>query len=461
MPVFQVTSPEGRKFELTAPEGATRQQLLGMLQKVVRPGIDPNTGRTDPSLAIVDRMMTGTAEGSPIDPTIADRLRSVKRETSIPLVGATMASIAFPPLAAGAATSRLPILLNALSRGAQRFGRPIAASGAGGGVGGAAVEADRPGSTPGSIAREALETGAGMAAAEAAGLGVTTAAARLAAPNLRFLDPLSGVRRQLGEFVKSVPERARAAARRVEEALPEGRMADAGEALRGSAQQLNDTFRRLVSTDTSEVALPQASKVAQSAARAIGRDRARRFGFDSSQGPRQFLNTLFRSGDREAMESLQKRMGKNQFNDALTLHLSTLIERATVQQSGRRVLDGDKLRQAWAELPEATRALYPRPTREAVEGLATFGQTLGRVGRFAASPVGGEVAEALVVPAATAVFGLGVGVPLLVAKSLINPGLVTRYLTREKLPSEIVQMIGGQAVKGEFRRTAGLLDDEG
>jgi hypothetical protein len=93
-----------------------------------------------------------------------------------------------------------------------------------------------------------------------------------------------------------------------------------------------------------------------------------------------------------------------------------------------------------------------------VESLGVLGNTLTQAGRFAASPIGGEVLEAAVVPAVTAVFGLSVGIPLYIAKALISPSPLVRYLTLNKLPSEFTRTVGRQAATAPIR--GGLLEED-
>jgi hypothetical protein len=308
-----------------------------------------------------------------------------------------------------------------------------------------------------------------MAGAELAGLGLTSVAAKIAAPNLKFLDPLKGARQQIGDFVKTLPAHTKAAARRVEEMLPENAALtarDAMESLRGAAEQANTIFRRLVSTDTAKLApaelgSPALRRTADQVARSIGEQRTKLFGFEQGKEAK-FLSDVFRSGSRDVLETVRKRTTARGFNDFLAHNLAILIRRSTTKlPDGRFALDGERLLAQWQKLPEASQRLYSASTRHAIESLATFGSTLKRVGKFAASPIGGEVIEHAAIPAASAIFGPSVGVPLLVARALLMPGMLQRYLTRETLPGEITQLLAGQAVKGEIRRSAGgLLDDE-
>src|SRR5690606_16164688 len=206
-----------------------------------------------------------------------------------------------------------------------------------------------------SIARAALETGGEMALAEGLGMGVGRIASRLAAPNLRFLDPLAGVRRQVREFVSTVPETTRAAARRIEELLPEGAATtarEATEAVQRAVRQANDVFRSLTRHDAGRQ-IPAARPTAEAIARVLGPERAKVFGFDEKQmSARGFVSRVFERGTPGDLARLRKRLGKKRFEDALSLNLASVIERATVRgPGGDRVLDGQRLAQVWREHP--------------------------------------------------------------------------------------------------------------
>jgi hypothetical protein len=82
------------------------------------------------------------------------------------VVGATVGSMAFPPLAAaGPGVSAIGSLL-------ARFGPNVVASAVGGGLGGGLEEAQRPGSTAGSIASTGATDALKMGGAQVAGLGM-------------------------------------------------------------------------------------------------------------------------------------------------------------------------------------------------------------------------------------------------------------------------------------------------
>lgn len=472
MPSATITLPDGRRARL---EGPTREAVLAKARALVgmsNPADDPDdmaglrrmafgvatpsthTPRAPVSLPLIGQV--GTVGGGLANAVRA--LSSVPLETSLPLAAATIGSVAGGPVGGTAARGLAARMLTSAPV------RQTVGAGLGGAAAGGALEAENPDATAGDIARRALSTGGQMAAAELMGAGIGNLASRAIAPRIAVLDPLSPIRRQLNEFIAEVPEHTRTAARRVEELLPTGAAASArsaAETVKAAADRANEIFRGLVSEQTRKVRLPNARATAERAARAIGAERARRFGFNAENtGPRSFISRVFEAGDAETIAALKKRLGSGAMRDAMSLHLAQLIERATTKVNGRRVLDGEKLLSGWRGLPEATRRLYDRSTAQAVESLATFGTTLNRAGRFAASPVGGEVIEAAAMPAITATFGLGVGIPLLIARALISPGPVVRYLTRDsyKLPHQGLRLAGDQAVKSEFRR--GLLDDD-
>lgn len=197
--------------------------------------------------------------------------------------------------------------------------------------------------------------------------------------------------------------------------------------------------------DIGQAPVTAVATTAERAARALGLDRARKFGYGAQAGAESFLARLMSEADDTALARIRKNLSSNEYKDFLAANLSGVISRATTGQGAKRTLDGGRLLQEWRQLPGSIRDAYSESTHKAVRNLAVFGSTLSRVGRFAASPAGGEVAEALAVPLATAAFGLHVGVPLMVAKALINPGPVARYLSRDKLPDEITRMVGRQA----------------
>lgn len=494
-----ITLPDGRRAKLTGP---TREAIIAQAEKLaagVSPvtgrevGIDPNTGNFDPTLATVDRVLANPSGGQnnvarkPKDlefKTFAERLfldnprpqpgpsgpldvalefARGQRLPNNPLVLGTIGSIGFPPLRAGMARSGLGGVGGLLSRAGQRVAPPVTAAAGIGGTAAGIEESQRPGSTPASVAKAGLKTGARLGAAELAGLGLTSGAAKLVAPRLP-LDPLKGFRREVGKFVKTVPERTRAAARRVEEMLPESAQS-VTEAAREVSAKANRVIVELARQNTLGQTASQAAKAlgskrvtAEAVVRAIGENRARRFGFNPDKpDSAAFMFRVLSSGDSKVLKSLQKRLGKKALEDFQLQTLGTLLTRASVRGAdGRLRLNGERLRELWDNLPPASKAIYSPGTRRAVESLATFGSAAARVARFAASPTGSEFAEAILSPAVFAVGGPGLGIPLLIAKQLLFPGPLTRFLTRDKLPNEIVQMIGGQAVKTPIR--AGLLE---
>jgi hypothetical protein len=457
MPSAIVTLPDGRRARL---QGPTRDAIMQQASQLGGLGRDPNTGETDPTLLDVDMHMRGLSpRGSSesrapltlpmgmgqfsVGGVTADAVRalsSVRDETSVPFALGTMASIAFPP---AAAVRGAPLVKGLI----QRFGPTVLAAGVGGGAGSALVESGEKDATAGSIARAGLRGGAQMAAAEVAGLGIGGLANKAIAPNVRFLDPMKPIRERAAEVARSMPEHMRSGLSRFTEALPEGGVKNAAEGVRAAATQVNDLFRRLVSEKAAQSTVSTrvvAERVARALNETVGRNHVRYF-------DRAVRNN-------RTIELLRQRLTKSQFDDVLTVTLARVLDRATVTQGGRRVLDGSQFLTRWRQLPNAVRESYSSATRRAVESLGVLGNTLSQAGRFAASPIGGEVLEAAVVPAVTAVFGLSVGIPLYIAKALISPSPLVRYLTLNKLPSEFTRTVGRQAATAPIR--GGLLEED-
>lgn len=337
-----VTLPDGRKVRISGP---TKEAVLEQARRLANPGqVSVSAPQIDPDLAIIDRLMSGggTPGSGPLSESRAPvtlpfglgefsvgglpgrasvALQSVSNETSMPILGATLASAAFPPAAGLAWGSRLPLVGRLTAQFAQRALLPAARAGLGGAAGGAAAESENPGATASSMGSAALGAGGEMALAELGGIGLGKLASKVFAPGLEFLDPLRGVREKL------------------------------------------------------------------------------------------------------------------------------LSRALVVLKDGRKVIDGVKLSRAWRGVPESTKVLMPTVVRESLDSLTPLAAKLKRVGKFAATPAGGEVVEALVVPVATALFGAGVGVPLMVGKALLSPGPAASYLARTELPSEVTRLFLGQATK--------------
>ncbi len=444
------------------PDGMALQEIQAAVQKLSgNVGRDPSTGQRDFGLERLDVLMAGapdtprepkyrvtlpgaggagfTLRGAPA--SFANAMNNIPVETSAPIVGATLASIAFPP-AAPAIASRMP-MWSAL---ASRFGPSILAAGTGGGMGGALAESANPESTPGSVARAGLRSGAEMALAETAGLGIAGLANRALAPNLRFLDPLKPVRQRVAQFAREAPQHTRGVLSKFVEALPAGARS-AAEGVRAASTQVSNVFRGLVAPQATTATVSTravANRVAETLHQTIGKR------------PMRIIDRV--SGNPQMLETLRRSLSPREFDDFLSVTLSRAIERSTVTQGGRRILDGQKLLTLWRQFPSETQQAFSGATRSAIESLAVLGTTIQRAGKFASSSIGAELVEAAVVPAATAVFGLPVGVPLYIAKALMSPGPLVRYLTRSNLPSEAVRTLGRQTLTTGIR--SGLLDEE-
>jgi hypothetical protein len=213
------------------PEGTSVEDMQSAaLELSSGVGLDPNTGAYNEDLARIDRAMSGTAPGDsgaerPYRFTVpgmggrgfsvggpigkaANWANNVREEDSMPVVGATIGSLAFPPSAAAAAG---PLL----GRLASQFGPSVLASGAGGAMGGGAAESLKPESTARSIATEAAKSGAAMAGAEVAGLGLGSLANRVIAPRLTFMDPGKPIREAASSFTRKTAEHLKPLAEKV------------------------------------------------------------------------------------------------------------------------------------------------------------------------------------------------------------------------------------------------------
>jgi hypothetical protein len=221
MPIARVQMGHGRIGRFEVPEGTSQAAIESMAAQHSGLGIDPNSGRYDESLARLDMAMRGLSQGRPASQTrapllggrftvggpardIVSGLANVPKETSFPVVGATIGSLAAGPLAAGGMLAR--------------FGPSILGSALGGGAGGAAAESEKPTATPGSIARAGFRDAATMAAAEAGGLGLGALANRAIAPNIRWADPLKGVRERIA--ASALPNYLRTLTSRVAPRVP-------------------------------------------------------------------------------------------------------------------------------------------------------------------------------------------------------------------------------------------------
>jgi len=214
------------------PDGMPLSEIQTAAAKLAEGvGRDPNTGKSDPNLAILDELMAGTRPdvertrryplslgpfgkvtlGGPLA-SAAQSMSNVEGDVSTPIVMGTMGSLAFPPSAVASGGSFAASLLG-------RFGPSVLGSGVGGAAGGALAESRDPDATAGSIARAGLKSGATMAAAEAGGLALGGVVNKLVAPNLgRYADPMKPVRERIAG--SGLPQFLRGSVSRLTEQLP-------------------------------------------------------------------------------------------------------------------------------------------------------------------------------------------------------------------------------------------------
>ncbi len=149
---------------------AASQKLAGGV------GIDHKTGQYNADLAILDELRTGPEPTGKLDPSLSDAIANTN----------------WTPITLGT--------IAAIGTGGGSFWPSVAASGLGGGAGGALVEAREPDATSKSIGIEALKSGALMAGSEAASFGLGALANKMIAPNLaRYADPMKPVRERIAE----------------------------------------------------------------------------------------------------------------------------------------------------------------------------------------------------------------------------------------------------------------------
>lgn len=428
------------------------------------------------------------------------------------LAGAAGTSVAFPPAAPALAATRVapvlarlgiaaPSVLGRTAATGARFGPTVAAAGGGGAIGGAAEQAMQ-GGTPAEIGEAALRSGAEMAAGEAAGLGIGSAAARAAAPALGHLtdigrraldfarrggDDMGAATTVLTGQSRGLPiapaDVAPTALARGLQSLVDGflptravakgrRQAVVNRLLElGPGEDLNPAIRSLISADTAEAALPRATRVADAVETALGSAAAKRLKLDF-EAPRTALFNLV-TRHPEAAGALRGRLGEQKFNDMLAASLERLLSRSSRTANGRMVIDGDRLLAAWRDLPAETRGLFPKATQEGIEGLGAFAAVSRRVPELSqqqasATQAGLSAATGALAPLAAG-FGaeaggmgaIGLGSSVLMARSLMDPkGWLNRWLTSEALPPEVLRIIGRETTKAASRTaTRGTLDN--
>lgn len=119
-------------------------------------------------------------------------------------------------------------------------------------------------------------------------------------------------------------------------------------------------------------------------ARETARVMAERLGRRDVDSGRQFVTDTLR--DESTAADLLPKLGKRTRLDALETNLASLISDSSIRVDGRRVVDAERLRQAWGRLPEVTRSAYSEPQRLAIENFIheTAGAEVSVLPTFAA-----------------------------------------------------------------------------
>src|SRR5688500_11053594 len=120
MPIARVQLPDGRIARFDVPRGTSAADIEATALQFAGGGIDPNTSKHDDNLEAIDRLMSCVTYARPasalpstvtlhlglvrfkVDGAALDVVRAasnVRGETSAPIIGATVASLAFPPAA--------------------------------------------------------------------------------------------------------------------------------------------------------------------------------------------------------------------------------------------------------------------------------------------------------------------------------------------------------------------------
>ena len=140
MPEYEITSPDGRKFRVTAPEGATQEQVLTYAQQhfsqaQTQPAAEPENRNPLPLLQNAFRLSRGFLTGGPIGLGVAGMQGAVENiDKAADIAGGVTTDVlanAVPPeVAAGAGTAvkMLPAALGGMVGGAT--GAPVMKAGA-------------------------------------------------------------------------------------------------------------------------------------------------------------------------------------------------------------------------------------------------------------------------------------------------------------------------------------------
>lgn len=266
MPRFEITSPDGRRFEVEAPPGATREQALRMVQQqLAAPETAPTPAPKPPGRAGMIRALLPGSDLAPLLGAIEGGITLGPAGAKAGLesdggkaeiAGAVIGSMLGGPIGAraGAILPRAATIAGrvaqAVPRAALRTAPRVSGAGVGGGMGGAATEAGR-GGTPESILQAGLESGERMAVAEMMGTGIATAGRTALAPAstfpvLRSLDFGRPIRDAVRRISRELPSRTRDAIKAAEQSDP-GR----GAAIRAARENVQRLARRV--TEKGEV----------------------------------------------------------------------------------------------------------------------------------------------------------------------------------------------------------------
>jgi hypothetical protein len=266
VPIARVQMPDGRVARLEVPEGTAPAAIeafvaqngheLGkkelQMADAGRPEGSDLPSFTPPANAIglSQAKQYATIPGLNIDvpmPKMAQTAANYLDRTMTPaVVGATVGSMAFPPLAAaGPGVSAIGSLV-------ARFGPNVVASAVGGGLGGGLEESQRPGSTAGSIASTGATDALKMGGAQVAGLGMGALMNKLLAPGLPVTVPPEK-REAVKDALYGALQTTKEGAKSVYNALPESItgpidsvvQSDAAQGAIGLAQKLGVMYDKI------------------------------------------------------------------------------------------------------------------------------------------------------------------------------------------------------------------------
>jgi len=206
---IDVRMPDGTVIR-NVPEGTTKEQLQ---QKLNASRTIPATPEQiqevsdrfdDPLMASIEGVDTSALEEKGIIKPGGQNVGQLARQNA-PLIGATAASLAFPPLAAPGLAAKLPAAASLLSKSPllKNFLSNVAtkapAATVAGGVGGGLREAGNEGADIESVFRESVRSGVEMGQAELIGHGVVGVGAKIAKP---IAASLSKAQKEILSFAK-------------------------------------------------------------------------------------------------------------------------------------------------------------------------------------------------------------------------------------------------------------------